>query len=166
MSGTAYSEIASDRVRDACPIVYLDDLAFEPSNPESAQQPWPEVGLSAFEKAIEAGAQGALLLQREIIDIAQRNINASFYLLRKLAGTNNLGEILDLQTAYWRNQFGALMGQAEEFRALSTKAVADMAEPILNDVRELSPTLGRRKSLAGSWRRLRAARSLRAEHTR
>jgi hypothetical protein len=29
-----------------------------------------------------------------------------------------------------RNQFGALLGQAQELRALSTKAAADIAEPI------------------------------------
>ena len=38
--------------------------------------------------------------------------------------------MLDLQATYWRGQSGALMGQAEELRALTTKAAADMAGPI------------------------------------
>jgi hypothetical protein len=85
--------------------------------------------LAAFAKALEAAVQGALLLHREMIDIEQRNINASFGFLRRLAGAKNLGEMLDLQATYWRGQSGALMGQAEELRALTTKVAADMAGP-------------------------------------
>jgi hypothetical protein len=47
-----------------------------------------------------------------MIHIAQRNVNASFGLVRTLAAAKNLGEILDLQSTYWRNQFSALIGQA------------------------------------------------------
>ena len=117
--------------RGTYPIVSFDDLALEPSNPEIrvAQEPWPEAVLSAFPKTFEAAAQGALLLHREMIDIAQRNVNASFSFLRRLAGTKNVGERLDLQATYWRNQSDALMGQAEELRALTTKVAADMAGP-------------------------------------
>jgi hypothetical protein len=46
------------------------------------------------------------LLQGEMIGIAQRNVNAILNQLRKLAGAKSLGEILDLQAAYCRNQQG------------------------------------------------------------
>ena len=39
-------------------------------------------------------------------------------------------DIVQVQTAYWQKQFSALTAQAEEVRALSTKAAADTAEPI------------------------------------
>ena len=55
-----------------------------------------------------------------MIDIAQRNVNASFGFLRGLAGVKNLGEMLDLQVTYWRNQSAALIGQAEELRAMAS----------------------------------------------
>ena len=118
--------------RGTYPIVSFDDLALEPSSPETrvAREPWPEAVLAAFAKAFEAAVQGALLLHREMIDIAQRDVNAGFGLLRRLAGARNLGEMLDLQATYWRGQSGALMGQAEELRALTTKAAADMTGPI------------------------------------
>ena len=117
--------------RGTYPIVSFDDLALEPSSPEIrvAREPWPEAVLAALAKALEAAVQGALLLHREMIDIEQRNINASFGFLRRLAGAKNLGEMLDLQATYWRGQSGALMGQAEELRALTTKVAADMAGP-------------------------------------
>jgi hypothetical protein len=91
---------------------------------------WPEVVGAAFDKAFEAATQGALVLHCETIDIAQRNVNASLAFVRKLAAARNLGEILELQAAYWRNRFSAFMGQAQELRALSTKVTADMTEPI------------------------------------
>ena len=123
--------------RGTYPIVSFDDLALEPSSPEMrvAREPSPEVVLAAFAKALEAAVQGALLLHREMIDIEQRNINASFGFLRRLAGAKNLGEMLDLQATYWRGQSGALMGQAEELRALTTKVAADMAGPFDAHVR-------------------------------
>jgi hypothetical protein len=118
--------------RGTYPIVSFDDLALEPSSPEirGAQEFWPEAVLSAFERTFEAATQGALLLDREMIDIEQRNINASFGFLRRLAGAKNLGEMLDIQAAYWRTQSDALMGQAEELRALTTNVAVDMAGPI------------------------------------
>jgi hypothetical protein len=118
--------------RGTYPIVSFDDLAIEPSIPEIrvAREPWPEAVLAAFVKAFEAAVRGALLLHREMIDIAQRNVNASFGFLRRLAGAKNLGEVLDLEATYWRVQSDALIGQAEELRALTTKAAAEMAGPI------------------------------------
>lgn len=107
------------------------DLVLEPSNPEvcGAQEFWPEAVLSAFERTFETATQGALLLHREMIDIAQRNVNASFGFLRRLTGVKNLGEMLDLQVTCWRNQSAALIGQSEELRAMATKAAADMTGP-------------------------------------
>jgi hypothetical protein len=75
--------------RGTYPIVSFDDFALEPSNPEicGAQEFWPEAVLSAFERTFEAATQGALLLDREMIDIAQRHANASFgFLKRRDAG--------------------------------------------------------------------------------
>ena len=86
--------------------------------------------LSDFERTFEAAAQGALLLHREMIDIAQRNVNASFSLLRRLAGVKDLGEIVDLQAAYWRNQLVAFTGQIDELSALSRNAARDMVDAL------------------------------------
>ena len=69
-------------------------------------------------------------LNRKIIDIAQRNINSSFDLAKKLAGARNLAEAVEMQSAYWRNQLDTLAAQAEEVRTLSTKVAADLAKPI------------------------------------
>ena len=62
--------------------------------------------------------------------MACRNLDVSFDLTASLAGAKNLADIVELQTAFWRKQFGVLTAQAEEVRALSTKVTADAAEPI------------------------------------
>jgi hypothetical protein len=47
-----------------------------------------------------------------------------------LAGAKTLAEMMEVQAAHWRKQFGALTSQAEEIRALSGKVTATASEPI------------------------------------
>ena len=70
----------------------------------------------------------------EIVDIARRNVDASFDLATSLAGAKDLADMVELQAAFWRKQFATLTDQAEELRALSTKVTADTAEPIKSHV--------------------------------
>jgi hypothetical protein len=118
--------------RDTYPIVSFNDLVLEPSNPETcdAQESWSGAALATFAKAYRAPVECTLLLHREMIDVAQRNVNASFGFLRRLAGVKNLGEMLDLQATYWRNQLTAFMGQIEALSALSGKAARDMVDAL------------------------------------
>jgi phasin len=89
-----------------------------------------EIAVDTMQKSFDAAGQGAVALNRKILDIAQRNVSSSFDLAKSLAGAKNLADFVELQTAYWQKQLDALTAQAEEVRALSTKVTADMAEPI------------------------------------
>jgi phasin len=89
-----------------------------------------EAVLASWERSFDAAGQGAVALNRKVMDIAQRNINSGFDLAKSLARAKNLAEALELQAAYWRKQFDVMTAQAEEVRALSTKVTADTAEPI------------------------------------
>jgi phasin len=89
-----------------------------------------DASLTTFERSFDAAGQGAAAFNRKIIDIARRNVDASFDLASSLAKAKNLADIVELQTAFWRKQFGVLTAQAEEVRALSTKVAADAAQPI------------------------------------
>jgi phasin len=89
-----------------------------------------EASVATFEKSFDAAGQGAAAFNRKIIDIARRNLNSSFDLAKSLAGAKNLADMVELQSAYWRKQFGTLTAQAEEVRALSTKVTADATEAI------------------------------------
>jgi phasin len=89
-----------------------------------------DASLMTFERSFDAAGQGAAAFNRKIVDIARRNVDASFDLAKSLAGAKNLADMVELQAAYWRKQFDVLTAQAEEVRALSTKVTADAAEPI------------------------------------
>ena len=96
--------------------------------------------LQSWEKSFDAAGQGAVALNRKIIDIAQRNINSSFDLAKSLAGAKNLAEAVEMQSSYWRNQLDALAAQAEEVRTLSTQVAADAAKPIKRVMEEPKKT--------------------------
>jgi phasin len=96
-----------------------------------------EAVLESWERSFDAAGQGAVALNRKVIDIAERNINSSFDLARSLAGAKNLGEAVELQTAHWRDQLNAFAAQAEEVRSLSTQVAADAAKPIKRGLEEL-----------------------------
>ena len=86
--------------------------------------------LHAVLESLEKSCEGAVALNRKIIDSAERNVSASFDLAMSLAGAKNLAEVINMQAAYWRRQFGNLRAQAEELRALSTKVATSVTEPI------------------------------------
>jgi hypothetical protein len=104
--------------------VYFEDLNLEA--PKGAgrisEQPLIFFPQQAFDAAVDCG----LILHREMIDISQRNLNASFSLLRKLAGARSLIEIVELQAAHVSNQVAALMAQTEEVARLSIKATMNI----------------------------------------
>jgi phasin len=93
--------------------------------------------MQSWERSFDAAGQGAVALNRKIIEIAQRNINSSFDLAKGLAGAKNLAEALEMQSSYWRNQLDTLAAQAEEVRTLSTKVAADASKPIKHSMEEL-----------------------------
>src|SRR6186997_2413326 len=86
--------------------------------------------LHAVLESIERSYEGTVALSHRIIDIAERNVSSGFELAMSLAGAKNLAEVMNLQAAYWRKQFGNLSAQAEELRALSTKVATSVTEPI------------------------------------
>ena len=89
-----------------------------------------DASLTTFERSFDAAGQGAAAFNRKIVDLARRNVDASFDLATSLAGAKDLADMVELQAAFWRNQFGVLTAQAQEVRALSTRVTAAATEPI------------------------------------
>ena len=86
--------------------------------------------VQSWERSFDATNQGAVALNRKIIDIAQRNINSGFDLAKGLAGAKNLAEAMELQADYWRKQLDTLAAQAEEVRTLSAQVAFDATKPM------------------------------------
>ena len=89
-----------------------------------------DASLTTFEKTFDAAGQGAAAFNRKFVDLARRNVDASFDLATSLAGAKNLADMVELQATFWRKQFDVLTAQAEEVRTLSIKVTATAAEPI------------------------------------
>jgi phasin len=89
-----------------------------------------DASLTTFERSFDAAGQGAAAISRKIVDIARCNVDTTFDLAQSLTGAKTLADMVELQAAFWRKQFGVLTAQAEEVRALSTKVTADTVEPI------------------------------------
>jgi hypothetical protein len=100
--------------------VVFSDLRSDDSTEAAVPRAW---SLTDWQReTFDAAIDYIFLLNREIIDIWQRNSNASFNLLRKLAEAKSPGDIVELQAAHLSNQIAALAGQGEELAVLSVKA--------------------------------------------
>jgi hypothetical protein len=117
---TAHSH-ASDLAREI-KVVYADLPVHAP-----ADERGPILDLTFLLWPRQVCEAARLLMHWEIIDLAQRNLNASFSLLRKLVGARNLGEIVELEAAHFSNQLAASIAQSEELTTLSIKTVLQFA---------------------------------------
>ena len=76
--------------------------------------------LESWQKSFGAAGQGAAVLNRRFIDLAERNVNTGFDLALGLAGARNLAEVMELQATYWHKLLGDLQSQR---RAQSTARI-------------------------------------------
>ena len=67
--------------------------------------------LESWQKSFSAAGQNAVALNRKMIAVAERNMDTGFDLAIGLAGARNLGEVMELQAAYWHKIAGALPTQ-------------------------------------------------------
>jgi phasin len=93
-----------------------------------------DASVATLERTFDAAGQGAVALNRKIIDIAQQNANSGLDLAKSLAGAKTLSEMVELQSSYWQKLMRTLALQAEEVRALSTKMVAAASAPLKEQV--------------------------------
>ena len=77
-----------------------------------------DASVEAFETSFVAAGKGAAAFNREVIDIARRDVNSSFDLATSLAGAKGLYDMVKLRAVHWRKQVDALTAQAGEVRAL------------------------------------------------
>ena len=94
--------------------------------------------LQSWERSFDATNQGAVAINRKIIDIAQRNINSGFDLAKDLAGAKNMAEAMELQADFWRKQLDTLTAQAEEVRTLTAQVANDATKPMKRGMDEIT----------------------------
>src|SRR6185312_5613481 len=102
------------------------------SNPAPTMPPAGSISLSTRSRMVRAAVCQPLAANpRKIVSRAASSSRWNGWGSNSAAaGAKDLAEMMELQAAYWRKQFGALAAQAEEVRALSTKVAAAASEPL------------------------------------
>ena len=72
-----------------------------------------KTALESWQKSFGAAGEGAMALNRRIVDLSERNMNTGFDLATGLVRAKTLAEIVELHTTYWRKLFGGLQTQGE-----------------------------------------------------
>jgi phasin len=111
---------------------------------EASDRSWDafDASLTTFQETFDAAGESATAFNRKFVDLARRNVDASFDLATSLAGAKNLADMVKLQAAFWRKQFDVLTAQAEEVRTLSIKVTAAAAEPIKSQMERAAVDAG------------------------
>ncbi len=120
---TQFEQLRGAQVPDTLQVLAEKNLAQTRDQYERSKNTLKAV-LESWQKSFGAAGEGAVALNRKIVDIAERNINISFELATGLAGARNLTEVMQLQASYWRKLLGGLQTQAEEGRAASSRTRA------------------------------------------
>lgn len=103
------------------------EVVFEDLQPEPLQRHLPAPIPVLWPHQVFAMAnECARLLTREALDIFQRNLNAGFGLLSRLARAKTFAEIVELQASHLKNQRAAFVAQTEEMTNLSIRAARDL----------------------------------------
>jgi hypothetical protein len=92
--------------------------------------------IESWQESFTAAGQGAVALNRKVLDLTRRNIGSSFELATKLSSAKTLAEVMELQTTHWRKQLDAIAGQAEEVRTLTAQVAADAAAPFAKGLQD------------------------------
>jgi hypothetical protein len=101
-----------------------------------------EAAVQTLERSLDVAGQSATALRRNMIGIAQRNLDLGFDLATSLAGARNIYEIVELQTAYWRKQFDVITTQPDEVhnQLFEPKKTAPTSESIRHETAKKAPS--------------------------
>jgi phasin len=82
------------------------------------------------EDTYEATRENVFAFGVKALDAAKVNSDASFALAKDMFGAKTLAEIIELQTAFARQQFDTLTGQVKELQDLAQKVVTESTKPV------------------------------------
>jgi phasin len=82
-----------------------------------------------LEDSIETARGNVREAQFKAIDLAKANADATFDLFRKLLTTTSVGDAVQLQTAFARERFEALVDYSKDVQATVTKVSTEASKP-------------------------------------
>ena len=82
------------------------------------------------EDTYETARESAFTLGSKALDAAKVHSDASYAFAKDLFGTRTLAEMIELQTAFARQQFETMSAQFKDFQELSQKLVEETTKPV------------------------------------
>jgi hypothetical protein len=120
---TQFEQMRRAQVPDTLQVLAEKNLAQTRDQYERSKNTLKAV-LESWRKSFGAAGDGAVALNRKIVDITERNINTGFDLATGLVRAKNLTEVVELHAAYWRKLLGGLQRQAAVGRAAPSRTRA------------------------------------------
>jgi len=88
-----------------------------------------EEATDMLEDSLEATRDSVRTVQFKALDMAKANADAAFELMRQLLGTTSVADAVQIQTAFARDRFEAMVDFSKDVQATVTKASAEAAKP-------------------------------------
>jgi phasin len=88
-----------------------------------------EEATDALEDSLETTRESVREVQFKALDMAKSNADAAFDLMRKLLATTSVADAMQLQTAFARERFEAMVDYSKDVQATVTKAGTEAAAP-------------------------------------
>jgi phasin len=88
-----------------------------------------EEATDALEESLETTRETMREVQFKSLDMAKANTDAAFDLFRQLLSTTSVADAVQLQTAFARARFEALVDYSKDVQATMTKAGAEATKP-------------------------------------
>ena len=110
MIDAQYDQFRRSQVPDALRVLAERNVAQTRELYEHSKNTLQSV-LESWQKSFGSAGQNAVALSRRMIGVTGRNIDTGFDFVIGLGGARNLGEVMELQVAYWHKLGGALQIQ-------------------------------------------------------
>ena len=88
-----------------------------------------EEATDLLEDTVETNRKSMREAQFKALDMAKSNADASFDLMRSLVSATSMSDAMQLQAAFARERFEALMSYSKDMQEMMTKAGAEASEP-------------------------------------
>ncbi len=83
-----------------------------------------------LEDNFQTASKNATELNRKVLNAAKDNMVATFDFAEKVMAAKSFAEVVELQTAFAREQFETASAHAKDFQELAQKAAEDAAAPV------------------------------------
>ena len=85
-------------------------------------------------ETIETARESTFAIGLKAVDAAKSNSDASFSFARELFGAKTMSDVIEMQSAFARQQFDAFASQFKEIQALTEKLVTETTKPMSDKV--------------------------------